>query len=71
MNKELTFMCREFDEVFEMGVKMGREEIDRKVVANSVAEGLSLEQIANILKCPLTTVKKMVAQLNACKSASR
>ena len=66
-------MCREFDEVFEMGVKMGvkigREEIDREVVANSVAEGLSMEQIANILKCPLTTVKKMVAQLNDCKSS--
>ena len=77
--KGVDFMCREFEEVREMGVKMGvkmgmkvgREERDREVVANSVAEGLSLEQIANILKCPLTTVKKMVAQLNACKSASR
>ena len=71
MNKELTFMCREFDEVFEMGVKMGREEIDRKVVANGVAMGMPLEEIADVLDYPLSKVKKMVAQLKAGKSASR
>ncbi len=67
-------MCREFEEVWEMGmkmgVKMGREESEREVVANSVAEGLSLEQIANILKCSLATVKKIVAQLHAGKSSA-
>ena len=69
------FMCREFEEVREMGVKlgvkMGREEREREIVANSVAKGRSLGEIADFLNCPLATVRKIVAQLNACKSASR
>ena len=73
------FMCREFEEVREMGVKMGmkmgvkigREEQLREIVANSVAKGRSLEEIADFLNCPLAAVRKIVVQLNACKSASR
>ena len=64
-------MCREFEEVREMGVKMGREEREREIVANSVAKGRSLEEIADFLNCPLATVRKIVAQLKAGKSASR
>ncbi|MBO4295312.1 MAG: hypothetical protein J5863_00940 [Desulfovibrio sp.] len=64
-------MCREFEEVWEMGVKMGRVEQLREIVANSVAKGRSLEEIADFLNCPLATVRKIVAQLKAGKSASR
>ena len=69
------FMCREFEEVREMGVKMGvkigREEQLREIVANSVAKGRSLEEIADFLNCPLAAVRKIVAQLTDCQSASR
>ena len=69
------FMCREFEEVREMGVKMGvkigREEQVREIVANSVAKGRSLEEIADFLNSPLATVRKIVAQLTDCQSASR
>ena len=47
------------------------EEREREIVANSVAKGRSMEEIADILNCPLATVRKIVVQLNACKSASR
>ena len=67
----VAFMCREFEEVREMGVKIGREEQLREIVANSVAKGRSLEEIADFLNCPLAAVRKIVVQLNACKSASR
>ena len=69
------FMCREFEEVREMGVKMGvkigREEQLREIVANSVAKGRSLEEIADFLNSPLAAVRKIVAQLSDCQSASR
>ena len=65
------FMCREFEEVREMGVKIGREEQLREIVANSVAKGRSLEEIADFLNSPLAAVRKIVAQLNDCQSASR
>ena len=60
----VAFMCREFEEVREMGVKMGvkigREEQLREIVANSVAKGRSLEEIADFLNCPLAAVRKIV-----------
>ena len=71
----VAFMCREFEEVREMGVKMGvkigREEQLREIVANSVAKGRSLEEIADFLNSPLAAVRKIVAQLTDCQSASR
>ena len=67
----VAFMCREFEEVREMGVKIGREEQLREIVANSVAKGRSLEEIADFLNSPLVAVRKIVAQLTDCQSASR
>ena len=49
----------------EQGVAIGRDNRDREIIVNAIAQNMPLEHVANLMKLPIDAVKQIAAQCKA------